>query len=537
MSELSPEDAHQLLVVRGMLDEAVRYGAKATNLQRVTALVVLDGVVERVTHLVAVTRGLKIGRNDGLDEIVSKVKEDLGQTWKARGLAEVRQLHRARNSAQHEGLGPDRQDIPNWSRGTTSYVRSLVDAQFNVDIEHLALTDVVDDAELRAGLEEAAANLAGGEFSECVSRCGEVVESARRRWTSLHTPAAWAAIRHKRLFSKDPIDGVKAYIETIEDTVSLATFAPDAAEAAWFLRIGKEPADLLGPDDADRALAFATNWVLGFEEAATTWIPDRLARYERAQRLVRSDPESMSRVCGIVDVQLEGSTSLQVAVRIENVPQESLFDEWKDLVQHELWRIYDRAAKWGVRRDGTASILLGLGGDLKEHVERLDRALLEADQTLTTRISGAIEGARTRLVGVATFEEGLAGWSDRPEWLRSARLDLDNFFTELELDPAVHGATVDGSSGLDEIRKLFRGDARIENCRSGRDEGSLHILPAIDVQTLIAVVSDIDEQVTRVLSEVTAGWVTAVGAVERIRAQGEALFGHWEPTRDIAAGN
>ncbi|MFC8797194.1 hypothetical protein ACFT2C_05650 [Promicromonospora sp. NPDC057138] len=527
MSGLSAEDARQLLVVRNMLTEATQYAAFATNLQRTTAVVLLDGVVERVTHLVAMTRGVKVGRNDGLREMIDNVKADLGPIWRPRGLAEVRQLHRSRNNAQHEGLGPDRDDIPKWSRGTASYVRSLVDAQFDADIDRIVLTDVVRDPDLRVALEEAAADLDAGRAGVCVEKCAAILGTSERRWNELHRPPRTRGFRP--ILANEPVDEVRRELDDVARLVALAAFASDVAEAAWFLHILHEHFDLLDADDGSRALAFVTNWVIGFEEATTTWVPDRHARNVRARRLVRTDSGQTARIVEIVDVPPSKPSEVSVTVRIGDVPSDSDYDEWQATANGQLSRSSALGAKiWRINDDGTARILIDSDTTVPQALDDLDKVLKETEARLAQQRAAVVMQAETTARASTDFTTALEQWTDSPKWFVEAVRGSDYIAVRLPIGP--EGQLPDGTSARQKIAGILRRDPLIEHCTAGAGSGGVVISPPIDTAALIRILTENEAAISAVVNEVTAAEESWEEARKRVKQEARAYLGI---TRDI----
>ena len=129
MDALTPHEVEQLVSLRLALENALLQCNRATKYRRGTALVALDTVVERASAIVAVTSGVPVPKSGNLDDLISKLKESLGERWVPGVLPDIRQLRRPRNAAQHEGLEPDREQIPSWASAVAVYVTTLIDTQ------------------------------------------------------------------------------------------------------------------------------------------------------------------------------------------------------------------------------------------------------------------------------------------------------------------------------------------------------------------------------------------------------------------------
>lgn len=529
--QLASHDVEQLLIVRSMLNEARQYAATVTHLRRVTAMVLLDGVVERVTHLVAVTRGIDVKR-DGLPELIGKVSTDLGAAWKHQGDAEVRQLHRARNGAQHEGVASDQKDIARWALGVNAYVRSLVEAQFGADLDQVSLLTLVNDPALRGILESAEQAMDDGDPGSCQTLCADAVNSAQRKWSSLHSPPsrlgldAWRRMVGAPTFGRSD-EHVKALGDDLADVhrlIDLTVFANDTAEARWFLAIGREPRDVLDADDARRALAFATNWVIGFEEAAASWVPDRVARSERARRLVRQSPQEPARVAEVVSVTPQSANVLNVVVRIAGVPEDAWFFPWSLTVTRQIddARASADYFAWCLEDDGTAHVAVGAKVDVAKAVKSLKSALAEADRELAGMIATELARAARNRQSVVDFEAMVAAGKPLPDWVRSARVDPENVATELTLDHDL--CHIGWGSAGQVIKQLLAGDPDVVRCYSSSTDDIVTFSPDLDARSLKGVLDRIDTAVRTELDQIGAERKVAETAANKVRADLEVTI-------------
>jgi hypothetical protein len=511
---LSPENAHQLLVVRSMLTEAVQYASVATRLQRTTAVILLDGVVERATHMVVVARGIEVKR-DGLPELVAKVRQSLGEQWTPHGLVETRALHRARNSAQHEGLGPDRDDLPNWVRGTRAYVRSLVTAEYSIDIEQVAMTDVIADSDMRRLLEAAQSHVDGGDYDRAIRHAAGVVQRAEARWVTMQGlhPRPMALSRA----NFQPIGELRQALEDTGRIHRLSAFASSVAEAYWFQQVMTEPDKTRSPltiDDATRTLAFATNWVIGYEAAAETWIPDRIARNERAQRMQRPQREAHAYVDRITDATLDSAMQIAVTFRIGNVPTNFEFDGWRHRVSRTI------GPNWRISNDGTAQTTVRDEAGVDLAFNELSVALAATEETRAAREWKRVEQLMEAEAGVSGFAQEFQAWSERPEWLLEATLNLDGTQVVVRFDRQASGSTRDDRLGLSALQALFVSDSRVQGCNVASSERTITFRPAIAAQVIIEVIESHRNEADQIIAECAQSWQEAEAAVQRVLARG-----------------
>lgn len=480
---LDEADARHLLVLRSMLLDAVRYAHAATPLQRATATVLLDGVCERALHFIAATRGVDIPRNN-YELLLERVIQDLKPRWKPARLPDVRQLHRARNSAQHEGLPPDREQLGPWASAVGGFIRSLVQAQFEVDLDRVALTDAVVDNDLRVELEDAARAIAERRPDDSVRSSRNAVDQADEAWRKLHsrrTVSDMLAFRPIGGGSRDPIEGS---LRRVERRQRLETFAASPAEAAWFDQLAHERAGHLDLDDAERAFAFGVAWVLAFETAQATWTPDRRARADRNARLLRSGsgPAFVKSVTNVDAAAADAS----VYVTIADVPNED-FDAWLLTVTRllresagsgpERWQLYD---------DGTARLRISDLSVLEDEIDRLAEALAGADARLRAdhQKDAAAQHAANRRA--EQFSSGLDAIGPLPTWVERASREEQH-----HRGPAIVLHFAPDTAGQSAVADALRADARVHEC-SGFHASSWTIRPILEPTELFSLLWSVD---------------------------------------------
>lgn len=269
--------------------DALSRAKNASKYRRGAAIVALDAMVERASSIVAVTRGLGVPTNGKLDDLISRLVQNMGATWKPVVLPDIKQLRRARNASQHEGLEPDREQLPLWADATESYISGLIEAQFAVDIHRIALSDAIRDASLRELVHEAEDAKALGNYRLCVDKAKEAYAGALRTWNRLRGNSG----SHGEPWSRDILDQnsynyLSAQLREIRSVFQKLAFASNVAEAEWFTAAIAEHGDVMTADDAERVLTFAFEWIVECERATEAWTPNRRHRAAVAKRLVRA---------------------------------------------------------------------------------------------------------------------------------------------------------------------------------------------------------------------------------------------------------
>ena len=162
------QTVRDLVALRLMLESAIARARTAGRYSRGGAVVSLDATVERASYLVAAHRGIEVGTRDTLSTLYSKLVQNFDGAWKSQEWPTIRSLHLERNTVQHHGREPDRDQLPLWVTVVGSYVSSLIQAEYGQDISRVMLSDAVDDPQLAASLREADEALVAGDVAKTV---------------------------------------------------------------------------------------------------------------------------------------------------------------------------------------------------------------------------------------------------------------------------------------------------------------------------------------------------------------------------------
>lgn len=505
-----PDAVRELVALRIMLEDACRRAATANRYSRGAAVVALDATVERGAYLVALRRNLHISPKALLADIHSKLVEDLGPAWRTTVWDQVRNLHEARNGAQHKGLVPDREEIPGWISATRAYVHSLVQAEYSVDLDTVVLADAITDERLAGLIRMAGERLAAGDVPASVRASGEAFDAAVARWSSLHKRDRYrpASSFHPQLGFVGEDEAGKA-IAVLDQQTAEASFAASGAEHEWFRAARKEPKDLLDADDADRILAFVFSWIVSFEVAASEWIADRRHRADVAARRVRVGSES-ARIAGVGPVR-QSTFGLTVRFQLDRVPDENAYDEWA----RALGRLLSSGdgCRWWVAPDGTVE--LTTFDDVQPgdgHVNHLAQALTGVERAIQAEITERQRAAEDKEAQRAQHEavldpvrDQLPDWvtsvtsppphmvDEGPGWIFTVANDVAKLRFRLADDPLGRSQDLDG---------LIRELPQVSQC-FGVSEGSM-ITPLLKATEVVEVFRAVDEQVRQAFAEAQA---------------------------------
>ena len=179
------QTVRDLVALRLMLESAIARARTAGRYSRGAAVVSLDATVERASYLVAAHRGIEVGTRDTLSTLYSKLVQNFDGAWKSQEWPTIKSLHLERNTVQHHGREPDRDQLPLWVTVVGSYVSSLIQAEYGQDISRVMLSDAVDDPQLAASLREADDALVAGDVAKTVEASLTAYDAAVSTWIQM----------------------------------------------------------------------------------------------------------------------------------------------------------------------------------------------------------------------------------------------------------------------------------------------------------------------------------------------------------------
>ena len=355
VNSMTPHEVEQLVSLRISLEDALSRAKGASKYRRGAAIVALDATVERASSIVAITRGVIIPANGKLDDLISRLVQDFGSAWKPNVLPDIRHLRRARNASQHEGLEPDREQVPLWASAADVYVSTLIDAQFSVDVRRVVLSDAIRGVDLRKCIQEADEALKRGEYGACVDKAKEAYQEALTRWKRLRGGHGngFAPV-HGDIFDKKGFDFLSGQLDNMQSVLEAAAFSADLAESEWFTTAIADQSDVMNADDAERVLSFSFEWVVEYERAADSWTPNRRHRAAVSRRMTSSG-DGPARIEECVSVDLHHGR-VRALFRIADVPaDEDGYELWAQKLRG-LLPTRDSSQWWTVMDDGTVEI-------------------------------------------------------------------------------------------------------------------------------------------------------------------------------------
>lgn len=471
----------------------------------------LDATVERASTIVAITRGVVIPTNGKLDDLISRLVQDLGKGWRPAVLPDIKHLRRARNASQHEGLEPDRDQVPLWASAADAYVSSIILAQFDVGIHQVVLSDAIRDSALREFLRLGEEARNAGDYRLSVHQSAEAYREALNRWKQLHSRSRHRfAPLSREVLDRKSFDYLDAQLKDMKSVMDTVAFSPDAAEAEWFASAISEQGDVLNAEDAERTLAFSFEWIVEYERAADSWTPNRRHRAAVAARMVRSSggPAYIESCLG---VELQHG-SVRATFRIGDVPDEKGYPTWSQTIQEILPERHE-GLFWTVFDDGTVAISKERAGanDFSAEVEALDDALKRADSLVKDKLAHAEAKEQVQKQKQTDFAKAIASiQDDLPSWVTEVTLASDGFRANQEEIRLTLEESVSNIRFGDRTPNRFHDDRRdlrdaiiehesVAQCYGVAQQNQLAITPVLDPQNLLQVLKSADETVRKQL--------------------------------------
>lgn len=409
-NDITPSEAGQLLRLRNMLDRATTAARVNFALDSGTTVVLLDAVNDRAAHLVAVSRGdITIGRNDSVVDLYSKLRQAMPD-WTFGSFADVRQLHVARNQAQHEGLEPAREHIPGWATVTRAFTASVVEAHFRIQLDRIHLSDALDDDEPARLLRDAEVALDEGRAARAVQLAGEAFGRAVQAWRAASQRSPAPRLGVDDLLSK----GAAQSIQAADATDVHGAFATDPAELVWFTKARNE-SGLCDEEDARRAVAFVYWWVVGWQRFKAANIDRRVRAMERRRRRRRS-PQDRAHLAEVLDFGRGfGADDWEVTFMVADVPaDERGFDLWSFHVSELMG---EACPSLRVHTDGTVQFRATVD-HFEVVIDQLSRAVVEADDLAAHTSTRLARESEERQATLSRFGEACeARRSEFPRWV------------------------------------------------------------------------------------------------------------------------
>lgn len=511
LPHLDVQTVRDLVALRLMLESAIARARTAGRYSRGAAVVALDATVERASYLVAAQRGIDVAPRDTLETLYSKLVQNFNGAWKSQEWPTVKGLHLERNTVQHHGREPDRDQLPLWVTVVGSYVSSLIRAAYAHDISRVMLSDAVHDPELAASLREADEALSAGDVTKTVDASLKAYDAAVSKWSRMRGNVH----RPPRLGAGGFGDHQDRELEALHRAGVESSFASSLAEQDWFRATRSEPRDVLDTDDAERLLHHVFSWVAAFEVAARDWVPDRRYRAAVAARAVRSGA-GPARIADVVTASNGGGRS-EVVFRVVDVPPEPKFDRWRTVLTQLL---VEAAGHWRVDQDGTVEVSMFNGelvggpqaealNDALERVEdrisQLDQEARDLEERLTIEASShneALEQLRSALppwLGVVSWE---------PETMAGEGPTLALFIPEVGSLPG--DARQGGQPPFQkrtmgsEVRDALLRDDRVHQCYFSGEASTLKMSPALEPAVFVDVLAAANLVVATFLDELRA---------------------------------
>jgi hypothetical protein len=279
-TQLNAAEAERLSRLRIMLAEAQSRIADQSALGQHLAIVGADGVGELAIGICAHKRGVH-RHNQPLPAALSQLLSNLS-AHDAPGAQGFKELHAARNQAQHQGILPAADQLPRWIDETAALVTFLVQRCFDVELGTVGSATAVKEEKLAKILREAEEAIESGETTHSFALSWQAIQEGLtvfRRHTGLGGESARGSLGREFHDFRELEDEIASISRQLE----LSLFASEAGEWMWFEQRHGESTRGLEPSvgEARRGFVFAVGWVLRMESYVARHGPDRWQRWNQ----------------------------------------------------------------------------------------------------------------------------------------------------------------------------------------------------------------------------------------------------------------
>lgn len=280
-SSIGVSDMERLVDLRFLLEIALQQARDATAVGRHAATILLDGVNELALALAVSNKVDRVP--PGFWELMKKAHSAYQTSWDAPGRKGVEELHRARNLVQHHGVSSDPANLARWAADTERFVRSLVDAAFEVELRNVVRADAVIDPEIRSHLRAAEEALSASDGAETLKSALEALRIATSRWRSQWEDADPTQFR-STLGGGLQDDGARGQLQRLTLYTEVLPFSLDLGEFVWLRSLERATnADVpVDARDAERALSFVLAWILRWEAFWFSYTEQRIRRWRES---------------------------------------------------------------------------------------------------------------------------------------------------------------------------------------------------------------------------------------------------------------
>lgn len=414
---LTPNDLSNLVAIRSLRDFAASQARIPGVMQRQTAVLLLDGAIERSV----LTACEHLQETPGDFDYSTKAMQLLrthGWTPHPGVETDRRQLHRMRNAVQHSGVGVDPADLPRWVIAAEKFIAGVVRSAYGVEMDELAYSAAIEDEDIRASFDAAEAALASEDVSLAATSVVAAFDKVMALWSRFVVASDRKLAPRHRSHVRDVgwVGGDDSKVLALLDVASIVAIAPVPSEALWFLAAKQQP-ELLTEEEVKRALVVVFTFATAVEASPAARIEDRRRRQYEGARLVRSDAQTPATIHDYKIKQIGPRTI--VTFRLADVPEADQYPAWSEA----LMAILNGPDPAGHRRfrvevDGTLS-MDEVTENIATDVDRIEEALRRADAAVVERREAAEQELQATQKADDEFESLVeaATPEDLPAWL------------------------------------------------------------------------------------------------------------------------
>lgn len=274
----------KLILVKQLYQQGVVLASHThTGVRRIISVVVFDVAIEGCLKAIVASLEASKQPSDEFQGLVQQVNSILVQS----GLGalpdkpNIQHVHSIRNDAQHKAKYPNDSDVSDCRTYTRDFLRKAASLVWGLDFDRLTLTDMVNDARVKAYLVTAETALANNNYPEAIRQATAGIDvalsSVKSAFVGHMSPFTKEVITHNRGKFESDKDMIRA-LERMQETLMCVALGISYADymsyrktagmtlftAGGFDNYGmkKDP----NASDAEYVVAYSTDQVVRIEE-------------------------------------------------------------------------------------------------------------------------------------------------------------------------------------------------------------------------------------------------------------------------------
>jgi hypothetical protein len=220
---LDPQTSRRLVHVKAVYNQGLRLAESGGEIEGGLAVVAFDNSLEMVMYTCLEYLGAKIPDRALYADLVSLALETLKE--KGKDSADIlnpsamKSLHRARNSVQHWGNLPSRNDVERFRSTTETILQSMCKEVFSIDLGEVSLAQLIKNPAVKKEYLKADNAYSAGRYLDSMIFCACAFEYAVRLEQG-RLFGSWISIARPRINSTEG-NKLLEYVDKLEEEIEI----------------------------------------------------------------------------------------------------------------------------------------------------------------------------------------------------------------------------------------------------------------------------------------------------------------------------